>query len=105
MTIELFLTLSAFATVVAGAVVVILSNMRKARTNEAVELANTRGEKIDDLRREIADMKAEHEGDRLEVRLEMAKMSGQIEELRERQTREIIDGVVDGLRKQPLGGG
>lgn len=85
-TFRFVLEIIAFTVLVVGGVVWLRSDLTKERCKEAQELADTRGDRIQDL---------ENHQKRMEI--EIAELRGQVDMLRQLKTSEIIDGVVGGI--------
>lgn len=79
----------AFAAVIGAAVVVIISAVRKQSTEELKGLAETRGKTIDDLQSKVEQLERT-----------VQNQQGQIDMLRQMKTQEIIEGVVQGIKKE-----
>jgi TolA-binding protein len=76
-----------FAAVVFAGVVYLRSALVKQRHEELEQLAETRGNRIEDLKEEVD-----------KLRTEVANLSGQIQAIQGLKTTEIITGVVTGLK-------
>jgi uncharacterized FlaG/YvyC family protein len=86
MTIDLpgMINVALFAAIVGAAVIYLTSQARKSNQQETANLANTRGNKIDDLEDEIQEMK-EH----------IFRLDGQIELLLSQRFGELTDGIAE----------
>ena len=86
MTIDLpgIINVAMFAAIVGAAVVYLTAQSRKTVHAETVELADTRGSKIEDLEDEIQEMK-QH----------IFRLDGQIELLLSQRFDELTDGIAD----------
>lgn len=90
------ITLVLFVGLVFGGWAYYNSERAKVHTAESDDLVKTRGQKIDDLKKEIADIKAKGESEIADLREIIQNQQGQIDMLRKLKTQEIIDGVVAG---------
>jgi peptidoglycan hydrolase CwlO-like protein len=86
MTIDLpgFINVMMFASIVGAAVIYLTSQSRKAAHKETVELADTRGEKIDDLEARIVEMQ-EH----------IMRLDGQVELVLSKKFDELTDDIAE----------
>ena len=86
MTIDLpgFINVMMFAAIVGAAVIYLTSQSRKTTHSETVELADTRGQRNDDLEAEIQEMR-EH----------IFRLDGQVELLLSQRFNELTDGIAD----------
>lgn len=81
-------SVSVLVTVILGAVWV-RSGLVKQRHEELEELAETRGHRIGDLEKQVA-----------ELRTEVAHLRGQVDALQALKVQTIVDGVILGLREE-----
>ena len=86
--IQVIFTVLGFALVVFGAAIYLKSTVRRTNNEELAALVDTRGEKIDDLTREMSDM-----------RRQMDEMRGEMKLLKEMKAEEIAQRVVELLPK------
>lgn len=82
--IQVILSLVGFALIVVGAVVYLKSDAQKTNNSELRDLVDTRGQKIDDLEAEVADL-----------RREMDELRGQMKLLESLKAEEIAQRVVE----------
>jgi TolA-binding protein len=81
------LNLAGVAVAVVAAAIWLKSALVKQRHEELEQLAETRGNRIEDLKEEVD-----------KLRTEVANLSGQIQAIQGLKTTEIITGVVTGLK-------
>lgn len=86
MTIDLpgLVNVAMFAAIVGAAVIYLTSQSRKAVHSETVELADTRGNKIDDQQIEID-----------ELREHIFRLDGQVELLMSQRFEDLTDGIAE----------
>jgi uncharacterized FlaG/YvyC family protein len=86
MTIDLpgMINVALFAAIVGAAVIYLTAQARRSNQQETAELADTRGNKIEDLEDEIQEMR-EH----------IFRLDGQIELLLSQRFDELTDGIAD----------
>jgi hypothetical protein len=82
-----------FASIIGAAVIYLAAQARKSNHEETVELADTRGNKIDDLEDEIKEMKVSHDAEIQEMRDHMIRLDGQIELLTSQRFEDLAEGI------------
>ena len=93
MTIDLpgLINVAMFAAIVGAAVVYLTAQSRKTVHAETVELADTRGEKIDDQQAEIN-----------ELREHIFRLDGQVELLMSQRFEDLTEGIADKVAEKVI---
>lgn len=73
------------------------SEVVKSRVKEATDLAATRGEKIDDLKDELARQRDNHEAEVFSLRERIGALEARVDALMAMKGQEIAEKVVEGL--------